>query len=152
MRALLLLALFAAASSVGCKAKAKDEPSPSPAAAVVTSGGGPFICGEPWRADQQEAWRRGRSGALPKRASLPVSGLADGDLFDEVVARLQDKAVYRGIDSMTPAERTVHLVVVLDKEVYNGGFEQYLTNTSGSCAQRTLGAVRALGYAELETL
>lgn len=56
------------------------------------------------------------------------------------------------LDALTPSARTIYFVSVLDREVFNGGFHQYFSNSSGKYAQETLAALRELGAVEIAEL
>jgi hypothetical protein len=49
------------------------------------------------------------------------------------------------LECLNPAARTIYLVVRFDGEVVNGGFGQFLDNSSGDHATETLEALRRVG-------
>lgn len=49
------------------------------------------------------------------------------------------------LSALSPKERTTYAVDAFQREVSNGGFEQYLCNSSGALAGELLGALRAVG-------
>jgi len=52
-----------------------------------------------------------------------------------------------GFDELTSAERVAYCVDALEREVNNGGFQQFFWNSSGDTAAETLGALEAIGAA-----
>jgi hypothetical protein len=58
----------------------------------------------------------------------------------ETLLGLEDAAV----DALEPADRMVHHLAVLEAEVNNGGFLQYLDNTEGRWLQETLAMLETL--------
>jgi hypothetical protein len=50
-----------------------------------------------------------------------------------------------GFAALTPAEQVAYCVDALEREVNNGGFEQFFWNSSGDTAHETLEALQALG-------
>lgn len=52
-----------------------------------------------------------------------------------------------GFAALTEAERTVYCLDALEREVNNGGFEQFFFNSSGDTAIETLAALERLGAA-----
>lgn len=73
-------------------------------------------------------------------------------LITEMRSRLLDELYTTGFGSMTRAEQNLHLVLELESEVGNGGFDQYFFNTSGNCAARTRTAIAEIGLSELQPL
>jgi hypothetical protein len=51
-----------------------------------------------------------------------------------------------GVDGLLPPERDYVLLWVLYAEVGNGGFDQYLSNSSGDYAAETVAALERYGY------
>ena len=49
------------------------------------------------------------------------------------------------LSALSPEERTTYAVDAFQREVSNGGFEQYLCNSSGALAGELLDALRAVG-------
>ena len=49
------------------------------------------------------------------------------------------------IAALTAEERTFYIVTMLEAEVNNGGFEQYLYNSSGNFANELVAALRSIG-------
>lgn len=49
------------------------------------------------------------------------------------------------LSALSPEERTAYAVDAFQREVSNGGFEQYLCNSSGALAGELLDALRAVG-------
>ena len=66
-------------------------------------------------------------------------------------AWLSEKCEYGdNMSVLTPEERTVYVVNAFREEVDNGGFEQYLYNSSGMLAGELISALRAVGYDHVE--
>lgn len=49
------------------------------------------------------------------------------------------------MDNLTPAQKTFYYNQNLEREVNNGGFDQYFLNSSGDFAHETIGALRTIG-------
>ncbi|NUP07460.1 MAG: DUF4375 domain-containing protein [Polyangiaceae bacterium] len=67
-----------------------------------------------------------------------------GPIALDIDRRLQRKVQLHGLDRLSGAERSVYLVSVLFGEVRNGGFHQYLYNTSGDSAGDVTDALKLL--------
>lgn len=52
-----------------------------------------------------------------------------------------------GYEALTPPERVAYCIDALEREVNNGGFQQFFANSSGDTAADTLSALEALGAA-----
>jgi hypothetical protein len=52
-----------------------------------------------------------------------------------------------GFEALTEAEQTVYCLDALEREVNNGGFEQFFFNSSGDTALETVAALERLGAA-----
>ncbi len=50
-----------------------------------------------------------------------------------------------GFAALTPAEQVAYCVDALEREVNNGGFEQFFWNSSGDTAHETVEALQAIG-------
>jgi hypothetical protein len=50
-----------------------------------------------------------------------------------------------GFAALTPEEQVAYCVDALEREVNNGGFDQFFWNTSGNTAHETLAALKAIG-------
>ena len=50
-----------------------------------------------------------------------------------------------GFAALTPAEQVAYCVDALEREVANGGFEQFFGNSSGDTAAETLAALETIG-------
>jgi Domain of unknown function (DUF4375) len=61
---------------------------------------------------------------------------------------LVDKESMEGFDALSSAERIYFCACLLDGEVYNGGFEQYFTNSSGDHYYETQASLSALDLSE----
>jgi hypothetical protein len=99
----------------------------------------------PPSAEDQAGWKKLQEPR--KLGRLPMADLlrgADADLNLEVYSRLLDELYSTGLGAMTEPERNVALVNELQGEVFNGGFHQYFSNSSGDCASRLLAASRTL--------
>jgi len=57
-----------------------------------------------------------------------------------------------GFDSLSAAERVAYCVDALEREVNNGGFEQFFGNSSGDTAAETDAALQAIGAAQAASL
>lgn len=57
-----------------------------------------------------------------------------------------------GFESLTLAERVAYCVDALEREVNNGGFEQFFLNSSGDTVPETLAALEAIGAVRAATL
>ncbi len=53
------------------------------------------------------------------------------------------------IDALTPKEKTVYIVDSFQSEVNNGGFEQFLLNSSGALADELLSSLYEIGANEI---
>ncbi len=53
------------------------------------------------------------------------------------------------IDVLTPKEKTVYIVDSFQSEVHNGGFEQFLLNSSGALADELLSSLYEIGANEI---
>ena len=62
-------------------------------------------------------------------------------LSDLVCERCYD----HGFEALQPAERVAFCVDTLEREVNNGGFSQFFTNSSGDTALETLEALQTIG-------
>ena len=108
--------------------------------------------GKRWNAEQRER-RQTNSAALERirRKGHPTFNdfLVEEDplgvLWPFIIA-----TVFRGgsnrenIDALTPSAKLIYLAQVLDGEVFNGGFHQYFSNSSGRHAHRTIFALHEL--------
>lgn len=57
-----------------------------------------------------------------------------------------------GFESLSAAERVAYCVDALEREVANGGFEQFFTNSSGDTATETHAALVKIGAAQAASL
>ncbi len=57
-------------------------------------------------------------------------------------------ATAEGFKSLTPEEQTYYAVCLLEGEVYNGGFEQYFTNSSADCCAKAVEGLTELGASD----
>ncbi|HUQ27184.1 MAG TPA: DMP19 family protein [Usitatibacter sp.] len=57
-----------------------------------------------------------------------------------------------GFESLTPPERVAYCVDALEREVNNGGFEQFFTNNSGDTSAETVAALRKIGAIQAANL
>lgn len=86
---------------------------------------------------------------LREDAAEALSVLKGASKTIERVFTRMDKV---GFDSLTDAEKTFASVRMLIDEVNNGGFDQYLSNSSGDYAADSLRGVRAIGARQTEEL
>jgi hypothetical protein len=49
------------------------------------------------------------------------------------------------LDRLNPAARAIHLVGILQGEIYNGGFSQFFSNSSGNHVHETVDALKQVG-------
>lgn len=82
----------------------------------------------------------------PKTASL----LQEGNDPDEVVFGIYDRILERSAygdrpSKLTPEERVILVVRLVEDEVNNGGFSQFVFNSSGHFAGETVAAMTAIG-------
>lgn len=104
----------------------------------------------PPSAEDQASWRKTRHRT--KLSTVPVTQLvnqADDDLNIEISSRILDESFTAGLGRMTPAERNVYFLDMLEGEVNNGGFQQFFSNSSGNCALQTRAAIAAIGLTDL---
>jgi hypothetical protein len=95
--------------------------------------------------EQQAEWRRLQEPR--KHGKTALSDLLrqpDGELVVEISSRLLDEAYSTGVGGMTEQERNLYLVDSLQGEVFNGGFHQYFSNSSGNCTALTRVAAAAI--------
>ena len=55
------------------------------------------------------------------------------------------KAERLGYDALTPTEKIIFIMVGLEREINNGGFEQWFFNSAGNYALDTPAALEAIG-------
>ena len=103
--------------------------------------------------EQRERERKNRA-ALERIRSKERPTFRDFAAEDDSVAILwsflvamvfRDGASPENIDALTPSAKVLYLVQTLDGEVFNGGFHQYFSNSSGKFAHKTLFALYDLG-------
>lgn len=75
----------------------------------------------------------------------------DREFLYALVSHLQDRAE-RAPRRMTPAAWVVHDVWTLDAEVDNGGFDQYVFNSSGDRARHVLDSLKVVGALETHAI
>jgi len=105
------------------------------------------------RAAEQREWERKKQEALEriKRKAHPTFGdfLTEEDPIGVLWPFLVD-TVFRGqsareeVESLTPSAQVLYYAQVLDAEVFNGGFHQYFSNSSGKYAHETVVALNTL--------
>lgn len=67
-------------------------------------------------------------------------------ILEETQQRLWEKSVDgEALNSLTPEEQVFFITAELEKEVNNGGFTQYLANSSGNHANHAPACFRAIG-------
>lgn len=57
-----------------------------------------------------------------------------------------------GFASLTPDEQVAYCVDALEREVNNGGFDQFFLNSSGDTVPETLAALEAIGAAQVAAM
>jgi hypothetical protein len=72
------------------------------------------------------------------------------ELWTSLVCRVYDEGA--GYEGLTPNERLYFAVGVLDGEVYNGGMDQFFSNTSGSVYRDAVEGLRRLEAHEAHRL
>jgi hypothetical protein len=106
------------------------------------------------RATEQRERERINNEALERirRKDHPTFGdfLAEEDpigvLWPFVVAKVfHDGSGREDVTALTPSARVMYFAQILDGEVFNGGFHQYFSNSSGKHAHSTLAALHDLG-------
>lgn len=104
-------------------------------------------------AEQRERDRKNRE-ALARIRSKERPTFRDFAAEDDSVAVLwsfliatvfPDRSGREHVDALTPSAKALYLVQILDGEVFNGGFYQYFSNSSGEYAHRTVFALHELG-------
>jgi len=65
--------------------------------------------------------------------------------FFETTDRIFDKFINQGYGALTAEEKIFHDVDQLDREINNGGFEQYFSNSAGQNAHETLESLMSIG-------
>ena len=55
-------------------------------------------------------------------------------------------------DRFSPAEKAIYIIYQLEAEVNNGGFAQFLYNSSGNFANETAAALRSIGAEEIAAI
>ncbi|MCD1260242.1 DUF4375 domain-containing protein [Paenibacillus athensensis] len=69
----------------------------------------------------------------------------DDDLLLNVLQIIMDKCAYgQRMDALSSAERMIYLLGVFEGEMNNGGFSQYLFNSSGKYAYETVQALKII--------
>lgn len=99
-----------------------------------------------------EEWLEGYSGQttdelLVLRKTHRLDSLACA--FERAV---QNKAEEIGLDRLTEAERTILAVSTVDREVNNGGFEQFFGNSSCEFAPEIVASLQRIGFSEAAEL
>lgn len=87
-----------------------------------------------------------------KNADDAAAGERLGDFVQNGVSHRHERKTLREmrgegerLSALLPEERTTYAVDAFQREVSNGGFEQYLCNSSGALAGELLDALRAVG-------
>lgn len=113
------------------------------------------------RAIEQREWDRKKHEALEriKRKSHPAFGdfLTEEDpigvlwpfLVDTV---FREQSERENVELLTPSAQVLYFAQILDAEVFNGGFHQYFSNSSGTYAHETVVALNALRAPLTESL
>lgn len=75
------------------------------------------------------------------------------DVILELDSILNEKSNYgEDISVLTEGEKVVLFIENLEREVNNGGFDQFFFNSSGNYAHETLKALEQIGSIEIKTL
>ncbi len=75
------------------------------------------------------------------------------DVIMELDSILNEKSNYgEDISVLTEGEKVVLFIENLEREVNNGGFDQFFFNSSGNYAHETLKALEQIGSIEIKTL
>jgi Domain of unknown function (DUF4375) len=91
----------------------------------------------------------------PRTSAIPLD---DPNLVVDVYMRLLDHLGSGGenedelLVSATPGQRAVYTLMVADGEVNNGGFAQFLTNSSGRLIKPAIGGAQLVGAERHATL
>lgn len=106
------------------------------------------------RAREEQQKKEACYRALP---ADELQNLADDELLEAVIARIQDKMdpfenLSDGIDALNDEERIVYAVNELDQEVNNGGLCQFFVNSSRIAAPMVSACMGAIGAVEHKKL
>lgn len=71
---------------------------------------------------------------------------------DSILAAFEEAIQNKGEDSVSAEERVILIVEALQREVNNGGFEQFFENSSGEYAGELEAALRQIGAARVADL
>ncbi len=105
------------------------------------------------RAIEQREWERKKHEALEriKRIAHPTFGdfLTEEDpigvlwpfLVDTV---FRERSAQENVELLMPNAQVLYFAQILDAEVFNGGFHQYFSNSSGKYAHETVVALKTL--------
>jgi hypothetical protein len=110
-------------------------------------------------AQERERERVNQTGLARIRArQFPTFGdfLAEEDpvgvLWQFLLSTVYREQTVKDVGALTGAAKNLYLVHVLDGEVFNGGFHQYFSNSSGDYAHEALSALLELGAGEAAKL
>jgi hypothetical protein len=104
-------------------------------------------CDEGPPSEQEKAnWQRMRKPrALSSVSYAELAKQDDNVLVSEAFSRVLDRLYTVGFDAMARAEQDLYLANTLESEVFNGGFHQFFSNSSGNCAMQTASALARIG-------
>jgi hypothetical protein len=89
---------------------------------------------------------------VPASVQEALSHSADNDFAIAMSNLVYARESAVGFDALTEPEKVVFCLDKLEQEVNNGGFEQYLRNSSGDNAAVTPSALRALGAPQVASI
>src|SRR5438045_3506378 len=94
-----------------------------------------------------------RSGFDTMATINDVLGLQDQTEFAIALSNLVFPRWNRdGFQALTTAEQVAYCIDALEREVNNGGFEQFFVNSSGDTAAETVAALEGIGASKAATL
>ena len=76
----------------------------------------------------------------------------DWELLGNIAAILMDKEEHRGLDSLTDSERYLAAIDAMTRQVNNGGWEQFFTNSSGAFAYDLVPALESVGSSDFQAI
>lgn len=82
---------------------------------------------------------------IPRTVDEALGHASDNDFAIAMSNLVFAREAAVGYDALTPAERVVFLLDGLEREVNNGGFEQFFVNSAGDHSVDTPAALRSLG-------
>jgi hypothetical protein len=88
---------------------------------------------------------RERGSGYAARAMTVRRGRSDNEVLLELLERIRRKVDKSRGPALTEPERTVWLIMELEADVNNGGFDQYFFNEAGNHAGEAPAALRKIG-------